>query len=93
MIQYTEKAIQQTFQEMLTEMPFDKITVTELVKRCEISPNTFYYHYNNIIEFLEEHKQIVIDELNQIPEVGKTHNKENLTEIFRVLKGKNFHFL
>ena len=28
MIQYTEKTIQQTFQEMLTEMPFDKITVT-----------------------------------------------------------------
>ena len=36
MIQYTEKAIQQTFQEMLTEMPFDKITVTELVKRANL---------------------------------------------------------
>ena len=45
MMQFTEKAIRQTFQDMLTEMPFDKITVTELVKRCEISPNTFYYHY------------------------------------------------
>ena len=46
------KAIQQTFQEMLTEMPFDKITVTELVKRCEISPNTFYYHYEDIYDLL-----------------------------------------
>lgn len=53
MIQYTEKAIQQTFQEMLTEMPFDKITVTELVKRCEISPNTFYYHYADIYDLLD----------------------------------------
>ena len=53
MIQYTEKAIQQTFQEMLTEMPFDKITVTELVKRCEISPNTFYYHYEDIYDLLD----------------------------------------
>ena len=53
MMQLTEKAIQQTFQDMLTEMPLDKITVTELVKRCEISPNTFYYHYEDIYDLLD----------------------------------------
>ena len=42
MQQFTEQAILTTFQEMLREMPFDKVTVTELVRRCEISPNTFY---------------------------------------------------
>lgn len=35
---YTKKLIMTTFQEMLAEMPFDKITVSALVKRAEGSP-------------------------------------------------------
>lgn len=43
---YTQKAIMRAFGEMLEEMPFDKITVTALVKRCSNqAPITFYYHY------------------------------------------------
>ena len=37
---YTKKLIMSTFQEMLEELPFDKITVAALVKRAGISPNT-----------------------------------------------------
>lgn len=44
--------ISATFTQMLKEMSFDRITVSELVKRCGISPNTFYYHYGNIHELL-----------------------------------------
>ena len=51
---YTQKAIMRTFQQMLEEMPFDKITVSALVRRCEISPNTFYYHYQDIPSLIEE---------------------------------------
>ena len=50
---YTKKLIMTTFQEMLAEMPFDKITVSALVKRAEGSPNTFYYHYQDIYSVLE----------------------------------------
>lgn len=49
---YTKKLIMSTFQEMLEELPFDKITVTALVKRAGISPNTFYYHYQDIYALL-----------------------------------------
>ena len=38
---------------MLAEMPFDKITVATLVKRAGISPNTFYYHYQDIYALLD----------------------------------------
>lgn len=37
---------------MLAKLPFDKITVSAIVSRCEISPNTFYYHYRDIYELL-----------------------------------------
>lgn len=56
----TKKAILNTFQEMLEEMPFDKITVTELTKRAEISHNTFYYHYEDIYELLRDWLQQVL---------------------------------
>ena len=50
---YTQKAIMRTFQQMLEEMPFDRITVSALVRRCEISSNTFYYHYRDIYDLLD----------------------------------------
>ena len=45
---YTKKLIMTTFQTMLEELPFDKITVAALVKRAGVSHNTFYYHYQDI---------------------------------------------
>lgn len=53
MSRYTEKLILQTFGEMLDEMPFDKITVSALTRRSDISHNTFYYHYRDIYDLLE----------------------------------------
>lgn len=50
---YTQKAIRQTFLKMLEEMPLDKITVSALARRCEISVNTVYYHYHDIYDLLD----------------------------------------
>ena len=53
---------------MLGEMPLDKITVKDIVLRCNINRNTFYYHYADIYavltEVLEMDLQRVIDEYN-----------------------------
>ena len=53
MAKLTEKAILQTFDDMIHEMPFEKITVSALVARCGISSNTFYYHYQDIYALVE----------------------------------------
>lgn len=58
MAQYTKKAILQTFQEMLEKKPFDKITVSSIVAKCEISSNTFYYHFRDIYDLLDTWLQI-----------------------------------
>ena len=50
----TKGAIMGAFEEMLEEMAFDKITVSALVKRSGISPNTFYYHYCDKYALLNE---------------------------------------
>ena len=53
MANHTIKSILQNFEEMLVEMPFSKVTVSALVKRCEISSNTFYYHFQDIYGLLD----------------------------------------
>lgn len=50
----TKNRIINTFNDMLDRMPFDKITVMALIKECQISRNTFYYHYQNIYELLDD---------------------------------------
>ena len=44
---YTRNMIRNVFIEMLDERPFDEITVTDLVTRCEINRKTFYYYYQH----------------------------------------------
>ena len=53
MTKYTQMAILQAFEEMLEKMPFDKITVSAIVAKCEISSNTFYYHFRDIYDLLD----------------------------------------
>ena len=53
MSKYTQKAILYTFRDMLETTPFDKITVSALVSKCEISSNTFYYHFRDIYDLLD----------------------------------------
>ena len=69
MAAHTERIIMETFQQMLEEMPFYKISVSALVKRCGISPNTFYYHYQDIYALLREcqaHSKLVEHILNYL---------------------------
>ena len=46
----TKKLFANTLKELLAEKPFDKITVSELTKRCGVNRQTFYYHFETIID-------------------------------------------
>ena len=54
MSQFTKKAIEASFLELLNERPLDKIGIKDIVDRCEINRNTFYYYYRDIYALLEE---------------------------------------
>lgn len=53
-VKRTLKAIRQSFVDMLLEMPFEKITVTELSHRANINKKTFYRYYPTLYDLLEE---------------------------------------
>lgn len=50
----TKQSIRRSFMALLSEMPFEKITVRDITGRCGISRNTFYYYYRDVYALAEE---------------------------------------
>lgn len=65
MAQFTKKAIIQTFLELLAHKSLDKITVKDIVDRCGINRNTFYYYYKDIYDLIEDIFQIEEQKIKQ----------------------------
>ena len=53
MASFTRDAILKTFEDMLEQIPFEKITVSAIIRECGISRNTFYYHFQDLYALLE----------------------------------------
>ena len=49
----TKTAIVTAFWQLLEEKAYNQITVKDIVTRCLINRNTFYYHFHDIPELLE----------------------------------------
>ena len=45
---FTKEVIIRTLLELLNEKPLAKITVKDIVERCGVNRNTFYYHFRDI---------------------------------------------
>ena len=64
MANFTRKAIKETFLALLEERPLADITVKDIVEKCGINRNSFYYHFQDIpsllTEMLEEKTQELI---------------------------------
>ena len=54
MAKQTQKFIMSTFMQLLESESLDKITVRDIVEECEINRNTFYYHYSDIYDILDD---------------------------------------
>lgn len=100
---FTKQAITESFLQLLDEKPFSKITVKDIVERCGINRNTFYYHYQDIPALLEE---ILISRIDTLIEkhcqVGSledciaitvqyfTENKKSVMHVYRSLPREIF---
>lgn len=63
----TRQWIRRAFTELMAEKKdINKITVTELAQRADISKTTFYYHYEDIYAVAEEFENELIDQLTAV---------------------------
>ena len=53
MRQSTKQALSETFKTLLEVRTIDKITVKDIVSKCGVNRQTFYYHFRDIYELME----------------------------------------
>ena len=49
----TKRKLADRLKELMRKKPFEKITVSELIRDCEINRKTFYYHFEDIYDLLK----------------------------------------
>ena len=49
----TKRALANALKETMKDKPFNKITISELIKICHVNRKTFYYHFKDIYDLLE----------------------------------------
>lgn len=77
----TKECLQTALIYLMGEKPFEKITITELVKRSGVSRTAFYRNYNSKEEILNE----ISDELTKMiaNAFSKAEKEENTYELYR----------
>ena len=71
---FTRQIILHTLTELMNEKPLSKITVKDIVERCGVNRNTFYYHFRDIPDAVEA---MVKEELNDILKDGQPYSGHN----------------
>ncbi len=56
------------FYGILDEKPMSKVTVRDIVERCGVNRNTFYYHFRDIPDVVEFILKKKWDELQEAPQ-------------------------
>lgn len=84
-IKRTKELINGAILELLKEKPIEKITPTELCRKATINRNTFYSHYKNTSEVLEEIENNLLAKVNEYINASKSP-VEAITILCRMLK-------
>lgn len=77
---FTQKAIKETFIQLLEERPLSEITVKDIVETCGINRNSFYYHFQDLPALLEE---IIKEEADAV--IEKYSSVDSIVDCFDAL--------
>jgi AcrR family transcriptional regulator len=81
---YTRKALGDSLIELMKAKPFTKITVRELCENADINRTTFYAHYRDQYDLLQ---QIEEETLNHIEDMlDKYDSKRSKREVFEMVE-------
>ncbi|MFF5997099.1 TetR/AcrR family transcriptional regulator [Lysinibacillus sp. KU-BSD001] len=76
----TKKEIRQAFTTLLEEKSFDAITVQDLTERANINRGTFYLHYQDKYDLLEQCEDEILEKLR---EIGKNLSVSDLRSLLK----------
>lgn len=82
---FTKEIIAKTLAELLDEKSMSKITVKDIVERCGVNRNTFYYHFRDIPDVVEYILKRKWDEILEEPQ-EKTSILECMEEMAAMVR-------
>lgn len=85
-VRYTKHIIEQEFVELLKEKSAYKITVKEVCERAQINRGTFYKHYLDIYDLLDQLENRAVESLVRDLFSGDQRGKDTLMDILKILR-------
>ena len=86
--QLTRECLQLALMHLMSEHPYDKITVSEIVRRAGVSRTAFYRNYTDKEEILRELGDKLINRISDLCEKPELHEKPQLwfEDVFRTVR-------
>ena len=88
-VKYTKMVIRESLFELLETMPLKQITVKSLCELADINRGTFYSHYADIYDLVEQLEEELIEKMTsaiQFESIGKQDQLQMFTDLFSHIK-------
>ena len=82
----SERKIVNAFIELLEESSLEQISITDIIKKANLSRPTFYYYYSNKEDLVETTFSKILDKISSILQEDMTYQEGVVTEMLRYLK-------
>ena len=79
-VRHTKEMLMDALTEMLLEMPIQDVSIVELCRRAGINRATFYYHYGNQYDLLEEISDTFLDSISTRLSSAEPGSRESVLE-------------
>ena len=80
-VRHTKHLLTQALTDMLQEMPIQAVSIKELCERAGINRTTFYYHYGNQYDLLEEISDSFLISVRQRLSSAEPNSRESVLEM------------
>lgn len=87
----TEALLRDAMVKLLKKKPFDQITTTELVTTAHISRSSFYTHYSDKYDMIDNYQQILFNMIEYVFDKNKGDIRTTLLETFEFLSDKDIY--
>lgn len=82
----TKEALFDALGRLLREKEFDRITVSDIVKEAGITRKTFYNHYQDKIEMVQDYQKTLIGKIIQLKNSHPDLDQDGYVALFRLFQ-------
>ena len=82
----TKEALFDALGRLLREKEFDRITVSDIVKEAGITRKTFYNHYQDKIEMVQDYQKTLIGKIIQLKNSHPDIDQDGYVALFRLFQ-------